>query len=195
MCDQEDYEDALDRWATSLVVQDLAYWEDRFPGYGRKILGVVGKFRGWKPTFAPADPKLQDVLPAAFRCIGSPLVKVTNVECAQDAQDAITCGIVEFFETYKDASFANAHPHVREEVNDAIGDAFGSIMGPPVPPVMLRSWLYGLFVAYIIFLLSNNEEMASAVESVIGFWYAGNYLIGIQNEYHGNRPVCHVVAG
>ena len=68
------------------------------------------------------------------------------------------------------------------EVNDAVGDAFGSLEGRRIPSVMLRSWLYDIIVCAIVCEILGEKDLVASLEKIMQRWKTGQYLIGFDTR-------------
>lgn len=168
----------IEQWATSPTVSSTPYWEAAFPGHGAKIVLITSVFQNWKPTFGSAPDDLQQTILSATQCFGMKEVLLFSLKNAQAGQQRVSLAVNS---AYKNKVTDNTHGHL---INDAVGDAFGPVIGPPKPPVMLRAWLYGLLTSAIAFELTDDIAMTESVKTVLSLWKRGIYLIGFDTCTH-----------
>ncbi|MEK7500294.1 MAG: hypothetical protein AAB649_06890, partial [Patescibacteria group bacterium] len=106
-------------------------------------------------------------------------VRIATLADAQEAQDTVNASVDRALGSkVADSLKASVDHQLLHNINDAVGNAFGPIIGRQVPSVMLRSWLYGLLVNTIAFVIAGDQETVTQLEKVLQRWQRGNYLIG-----------------
>jgi len=181
-----------ERWAQLSVVKYRDYWEACFPGHGTEIVRLTAQFYRWRPVFATADPGLEQDILEGSRWMGAQGVRVSPLSRADEAQGTVDLVIAAAFSREVRARVrGTAGQRLFHEANDAVGDAFGSVAGPPVPDVMLRAWLYDLLVAAIVCVVADELELAVQIEKVLRRWKQGHYLIGFDTKQQ--HPVAVVI--
>ena len=169
----------IEKWASLPVVKYRDFWEACFPGHGTEIVRLTAQFYKWRPVFATADPDLERDMLEGSRWMGARSVSVSPLSRADEAQGTVGLGIDAAFSREVRARVrGSAGQRLFHEANDAVGDAFGSVVGPPVPDVMLRAWLYDLLVAAIVCVAADELELAAQITKVLRRWKQGHYLIG-----------------
>ncbi|GEM_PF-6857628 len=179
----------IEQWATSATVSDLLYWESSFPGHGEKIVRLTAPFQDWKPIFGETDNELERDILAGTNWFKVAKVSVNPFSAADVAQGTVYVSFDKaFWETLEERRPRTAHDF-DHAVNDAVGNAFGPVVGGRVPSVMLRAWLYEIIVDAIVCELLGEHELFAALEKILQRWRNGNYLIGFDTTETSPKAV------
>ena len=182
----------IENWAKSPNVSSHEYWEGCFPGYGEEIVKITSLFQNWIPEFGATDPELENDIRTGAGWMGVEEVRISTLSHADEAQATVSVvvdkalrqRVVDFLTGGSD------HMHLHN-INDAVGSAFGPVIGQRIPSTMLRSWLYGLLVGTIALIIAGDHEKVAQLEKILQRWKRGNYLIGFDTS--GPNPKAVVI--
>lgn len=175
------------------VDRNLAFWEERYPGKGEAIIGVLRPFYGWKPELKPALPDLEARAKEAIFWREIKGVRVFQMADAVSLPASLPASLWDsLWCSLRDSLGNSLWNSLRDSLRDSLRASFEASLWASLRDSLRASlrdslWYslwYSLFFPCGFILADRSDQTArtARLKPLLDLWLAGNFPMGFDKD-------------